>query len=136
MTVVLVILAALAVVGGYIGLPLLWGLPNLFERWLEPVFAGSAHRILSARARPRRPSGALMLFSVVLAFGGFLVARALYRDARSPVPARLLANPNRLVRGVHRTIFNKYYVDEAYKAVVIDRLGAASRAGSRGSIRG
>jgi NADH-quinone oxidoreductase subunit L len=120
MTVVLVILAALAIVGGYVGLPMLWRLPNLFERWLEPVFAGSAHRILSAE-RGEGAEWVLMLFSVVLAIGGFLVARALYRDARSQVPARLLANPNRLVRGVHRTIFNKYYVDEAYKAAVVDR---------------
>jgi len=35
MTVVLVILAVLAIGGGWIGLPQLWGVPNLFEQWLE-----------------------------------------------------------------------------------------------------
>ncbi|MBP6875328.1 MAG: NADH-quinone oxidoreductase subunit L [Candidatus Eisenbacteria bacterium] len=120
MTWVLVILAALAVVGGYVGLPHLWGLPNLFEHWLEPVFAGSSDLIRSAD----KGTGAewtLMILSVALAFGGFLFARALYRDAKSRVPARLLASPNPLVRGVHKTIFNKYYVDEAYQALFVNR---------------
>jgi NADH-quinone oxidoreductase subunit L len=120
MTWVLVILAALSIVGGYVGLPLLWGLPNVFERWLEPVFAGTEHRILSAGYGHGAEWG-LMLLSVGIAFAGFLVARALYRDARSPIPGRLLASPNPLVRGVHRTIFNKYYVDEAYRAAIVDR---------------
>jgi len=120
MTVVLVILAALAVVGGYIGLPHLWGLPNLFEHWLEPVFHGSSDLIRSA-GRGEGAEWTLMLLSVVLAFAGFGAARSLYRDARSQVPARLLASPNPLVRGVHKTVFNKYYVDEAYQALFVDR---------------
>jgi NADH-quinone oxidoreductase subunit L len=120
MTVVLVVLAALAIVGGYIGLPLLWGLPNLFEHWLEPVFEGSAARILSAE-RGHGAEWGLMLFSVVLAFAGFFVARSLYRDARSQLPARFLASENSLVRGTYKTVFNKYYVDEAYQAVFVDR---------------
>jgi NADH-quinone oxidoreductase subunit L len=127
MTVVLVVLAVLAVVGGYVGLPKLWRLPNAFERWLEPVFAGSEHHIRSA-GHGHGAEWGLMLFSIAVAFAGFLAARALYRDARSPVPGRLLASPNPLVRGVHRTVFNKYYVDEAYRAAVIDRSLQLSRA--------
>jgi NADH-quinone oxidoreductase subunit L len=126
MTVVLIVLAALAVVGGYVGLPHLWGLPNAFEHWLEPVFAGSEHHILSA-GRGTGAEWGLMLFSIAVAIVGFLAARSLYRDARSPIPGRLLANPNPLVRGVHRTIFNKYYVDEAYRAAIIDRSLQLSR---------
>jgi NADH-quinone oxidoreductase subunit L len=126
-TVVLAVLAVLSIVGGYVGLPKLWSLPNAFERWLEPVFAGSEHRILSAE-RGHGAEWGLMLFSVVVAFAGFWVARALYRDARSPIPGRLLANPNPLVRGTYRTVYNKYYVDEAYQAVFVDRSVQLSRA--------
>jgi NADH-quinone oxidoreductase subunit L len=126
-TIVLVVLAALAVGGGWIGLPALWGLPNVFERWLEPVFASSEHRILSA-GHGHGAEWGLMLFSVVIAFAGFLVARALYRDARSPIPGRLLANPDPLVRGVYKTVYNKYYVDEGYKAAFVDRSVQLSRA--------
>jgi NADH-quinone oxidoreductase subunit L len=118
MTWVLAVLGFLAVAGGYIGLPILWGLPNLFEKWLEPVFESSSHLVTSAH-RGHSAEWGLMLFSVVIAFVGFLVARALYRDARSPIPGRLLADPNPLVRGVYRTVLNKYYVDEAYGAAVI-----------------
>ena len=66
--------------------------------------------------RPGRGHGAewaLMGLSVVIAFGGFVLARWLYHDAKSPIPARLLDSPQPLVRGVHRIVYNKYYVDEA-----------------------
>jgi NADH-quinone oxidoreductase subunit L len=118
-TVVLTILGALAVVGGFIGLPVLWGLPNLFERWLEPVFESSAAFVRSA-GHGHGAEWGLMGLSVVIAFSGFFLARALYRDAKSPVPGRLLASTNPLVRGFHRVVYNKYYVDEAYQATFVN----------------
>ncbi len=118
MTGVLAILAILAVGGGWIGLPILWGLPNWFERWLEPVFANSHHLIQSAH-RGHGAEWGLMIFSVVIAFAGFFAARWLYRDDKNPIPGRLLANPNPTLRGIHRTVFNKYYVDEFYDAVFV-----------------
>ena len=56
MTVLLMILAVLSLVGGYIGLPA-WLGPNWFEHFLEPVFAwlpapGAAGRARRARPRP------------------------------------------------------------------------------------
>jgi NADH-quinone oxidoreductase subunit L len=60
-----------------------------------------------------------MFFSIVIAFAGFLLARALYRDAASPIPARLAASKNPLLRGIHKLVFEKYYVDELYHAVWI-----------------
>jgi NADH-quinone oxidoreductase subunit L len=119
MTWVLAILGGLAVVGGYIGLPILWGLPNAFETWLEPIFEGSHHLIHSAE-RGHGAEWGLMLFSVVIAFSGFFLARWLYKDAKSPIPGRLLASRNGLVQGFHRVVFNKYYVDEAYQASFVN----------------
>ena len=119
MTWVLAILGGLAVVGGYMGLPILWGLPNAFESWLEPVFEGSHHLIRSAE-RGHGAEWGLMLFSVVIAFSGFFLARWLYKDAKSPIPGRLLASRNGLVQGFHRVVFNKYYVDEAYQASFVN----------------
>jgi NADH-quinone oxidoreductase subunit L len=119
MTWVLAILGGLAVVGGYIGLPILWGLPNAFETWLEPIFEGSHHLIRSAE-RGHGAEWGLMLFSVVIAFSGFFLARWLYKDAKSPIPGRLLASRNGLVQGFHRVVFNKYYVDEAYQASFVN----------------
>ncbi len=118
MTYVLVVLAALAVVGGFVGLPELWGLPNYFEAWLEPVFEGSHHLIRSA-GHTHGVEWGLMFLSIGIAFTGFLIARWLYRDNKNPVPARVLANENGFVRGFHKTVFNKYYVDEFYNAVFV-----------------
>ena len=60
-----------------------------------------------------------MGFSIVVALAGFLLARTLYRDAASSIPARLAESPNPLLRGIHRVVFEKYYVDEIYHAVWI-----------------
>jgi NADH-quinone oxidoreductase subunit L len=118
MTGVLAVLAVLAVGGGWIGLPILWGLPNWFEQWLEPVFEGSHHLVVSAH-RGHGAEWGLMILSVAIAFAGFVAGRWLYKDDKNPIPGRLLANPDPVLRGIHRTVFNKYYVDEFYNAVFV-----------------
>ena len=85
---------------------------------LEPIFAGTAERVTSAGFGHGAEWG-LMGFSIIVAFGGFFAARVLYKDGRSPIPARLLASPSPLVQATHRTIFNKYYVDELYGVVFV-----------------
>jgi len=127
MTAVLAVLAALAVIGGLVGLPHLWHLPNFFEAWLEPVFESSAPRIVSA-GHGHGWEWALMAISVALAFGGFGLARWLYRDARNPLPERLARSPNRWVRGLHRVVYHKYYVDEAYDLTAVRGALWTSRA--------
>ncbi len=126
MTWVLAILGVLAVAGGWIGLPHLWGLPNLLEKWLEPVFGSSAPLVFSAGHGSGAEWG-LMLFSVVIALGGFGLARWLYLASRNPIPGRLLQNPNPLVRGFYRTVYNKYYVDELYQATFVNGSVGLSR---------
>jgi NADH-quinone oxidoreductase subunit L len=114
MTGVLWALGIASVVIGFIGLPHLWHLPNFFEHWLAPVMAPSQHLVKSA-GYSNGAEWALMITSVAIAFGGWFLARLLYKDARSPVPQRLLER----FSGIHRVIFNKYYVDEFYAATVI-----------------
>jgi NADH-quinone oxidoreductase subunit L len=114
MTGVLWVLGIASAVVGFIGLPHLWHLPNFFEHWLEPVMAPSKLLVRSAGHSPG-VEWALMLTSVALAFGGWLLARALYKDARSAVPERLRARFPRL----HQVVLNKYYVDEFYAATVV-----------------
>ena len=118
MTTVLVILAVLSLAGGLVGLPLLWHLPNYLEHWLDPVFEETAE-FVTAAGHGAVAEWTLMAVSVGLAFTGWFLARWLYRDNQNPLPARLLASPNPVVRGVHTLIYNKYYVDELYAAVFI-----------------
>src|SRR5258706_6497775 len=56
MTLPLAILAAGAILSGYIGMPALFGFPNLFAEWLEPVL-GAPHEAHGAAAL----EGGLML---------------------------------------------------------------------------
>ena len=101
MTVPLVVLAVLSVVGGY------FTLPNL----LAPLY-GHAH--------PHVPL-LVKYLPTLLALGGIGVAYWLY--VRQPAAAERLG---RRFAGVHRLLLNKYYVDEAYDAVVVRPLMAAA----------
>ncbi len=110
MTMPLIILAALSVIGGYVGLPAHWLWGNRFEAFLEPVFAGArepAH--LSAATEY-----ALMGASVLVAAVGLAVAYVFY-IARPAVPAALAEKAS----GIYDLIFNKYYVDELYELLFV-----------------
>ena len=115
MTVPLMILAAGALTAGYAGWPrALWG-ANHFERFLEPVFENSTAR--AAFNYPWRSEFGLMLLSVGVAGLGFLVAYFWY--VKHPaIPARVAAQAGPL----HRLVLNKYYVDELYDALFVNRV--------------
>ncbi len=106
MTVPLIVLAALAVIGGWVGLPagVLWG--NAFARFLAPVTGTFTPAF---EAAPALLTGA----SLGAALLGILFAYLFY--LRTPgMPERLAAR----LRAVHGVLLNKYYVDEFYGAVV------------------
>src|SRR5262249_8635087 len=94
----------------------------------SPVLAPS-HALVASRAmaEPGIPLEiTLIIASVGVAFVGWLTARALYKDAKSTVPERVMkAWPN-----VHRWMFNKYYVDELYQTVVLKPAYLLARAWS------
>jgi NADH-quinone oxidoreductase subunit L len=118
MTLPLVLLAAGAILAGYIGMPALFGFPNLFAEWLEPVF-GAAHEAEGAAAA----EGGLMLVSIAVAAGGILLAYLMYYR-RTFSPDRFAA----LAGGLFYRLFNnKYYVDEIYQKVFVGgTLGLAA----------
>ena len=64
----------------------------------------------------------LMLFSVVVAVGGIFLARTFYQT--SPEISERMAER---FAGAHRTLSNKYYVDELYNATVISGTMASGR---------
>jgi NADH-quinone oxidoreductase subunit L len=121
---VLAALAVLAVVLSFIGLPKLWTHHDpLFEEFLHPVFSSAALRGFAATGHGLE--WGLMLLSIAIATGGWLVARSLYLDAAKS--AARLASLKAAWAGVHRTLFRKYYVDEIYAATVVrGTLGLAA----------
>lgn len=119
---VLIVLGVLSIVGGFMGLPHLWHLPNALESWLEPVFEPVAEH-LHWHEYSNLMEWGLMLLSVCIAFAGAGFAMMLYKDAKSSIPAAMLKRfPN-----IHRIVFNKYYVDEMYQATAIDGAVVFSR---------
>jgi NADH-quinone oxidoreductase subunit L len=118
MTFPILTLAGLAAVAGLLGIPHL----NVFEHWLEPVFAGSEPN-LATKGLPFGMELGFAALSVAVALIGFYVARRLYKDNKSRKPAELAARYPRL----HKLIFNKYYIDEVYSELVLKPLLALTR---------
>jgi NADH-quinone oxidoreductase subunit L len=124
MTVPLQVLAVGSVVVGLLGIPHVIGhlvhVPNLIEEWLHPVMAAAHHTLESVHTHPV-PSEAvewlLMGASVLLAAGSIFAATLIYRD--KPETAKKLAESWPVA---HRTLLNKYYVDEIYGEVFVQGL--------------
>jgi NADH-quinone oxidoreductase subunit L len=129
MTFPLMALAVGAIVVGFFGVPAALGGPNTIEHFLEPSFtaervAGSAPLSIEATssqgekpAEPEEPESVelgLMLLSVAIAAGAIFVAYRFY--ITKPEISENLASR---WAGAHRTLSNKYYVDELYQATVI-----------------
>jgi NADH-quinone oxidoreductase subunit L len=138
MTTPLMLLAVGAVVAGFVGIPVALGGGNTIEHFLEPSFTAQATES-SAGLQAGRVSEAqheeekepetsravelgLMLFSVAIAAGGIFLARTFYQT--SPEISERLAEQ---YAGAHRTLSNKYYVDELYNGTVISGTMASGR---------
>jgi len=112
MTVPLVILAVFSALAGFVGLPVLLGeKANLFERFFKGAFGQEVHHLAAST------EALLILAATLAALAGIYLAFVFYR--RSPsLPARSAARFPRL----YRLLVGKYYVDEAYNAVIVRPL--------------
>jgi NADH-quinone oxidoreductase subunit L len=118
MLVPLMILAVLSIVGGWLAAPAFWGAPDYFARFLEPVFAqGNAPASSAAEATAHALETPLAIVAVLTALLGFGIAYWLY--LRNPgKPAEFAKS----MKGAYTTLFNKYYLDELYAAVIVKPL--------------
>ncbi len=117
MLVPLQVLAVLAVIGGYIGLPRLLGGRAWFTRFLE--------RTTGAHEAGLAPGteALLMAASVAAALGAIYAAYVIYVKKRGE-PARRFAER---CRALYQTVLRKYYVDEFYGKVFVGGVFAAGR---------
>jgi len=117
MTIPLIILAVLAFIGGYIGLPHALGGGAWFEKFLEPVFASAHEGAAEAVHHSVSLEYILMLLSIIAAGIGIYVAYAFY--IKNPErPEKLAAK----FSGIYNTLLNKYYVDEFYNYVIVQPI--------------
>jgi NADH-quinone oxidoreductase subunit L len=136
----LIVLAIGSAIAGFVGVPHALGGHNAIEGFLDPVFevhspapAGEVSvpltepgqaPALQAEAE-HAPAGAgdvgtermLMVASVGVAGLGILIA--FYFWMWQPAAATTL---ERRLSGVHRLLYNKYYVDEIYNAVIVQPI--------------
>jgi NADH-quinone oxidoreductase subunit L len=117
MTVPLMILAALSVVGGWIGWPASLGGSNRFEHFLDPVIARhGAEHVEAAAVHSGAIEYALMLASVLIALAGIWLARLFYIQ-RTDLPRKLASS----FSGLYQLVYRKYYMDEVYDALFVNR---------------
>ena len=117
MVVPLVILAVLAVIGGYIGLPGFTGLGNAIDEFLHPVFADSVLAHAATGAEAGGTEVILMVVSVLVAVAGAFAAYWLYIRKWG-----LAARMTQSAQWLYDIVYNKYYVDEAYMEVIVKPL--------------
>ncbi|MGH9773365.1 MAG: NADH-quinone oxidoreductase subunit L [Candidatus Acidiferrales bacterium] len=108
MTVPLMILAVLSVIGGFVGLG------GRFEHFLDPVIVRNAEAA-SAGSSQAGELG-LMVASVAIALAGIALAWQMYLKNTS-LPEKL----TKQFHGIYELIFNKYYVDQIYDALFVNR---------------
>lgn len=121
MTVPLIILAVLSVIGGFIGIPASLGGGNAIEHFLDPIFE-RANVLLAAGHHGVEPTEyLLMVLSVLVAVGGIFFARHIYIHRKE-----LALKLTDTYSGIHKLLWNKYYVDEIYDAVVVNPTVKAS----------
>ena len=127
MTGPLVVLAICAVFAGFLGIPKSLGGTNVFEKFLEPVFsaeqtvgadkAAVPENVPAKQEKSEPIEYVLMGASVCAAALGWFLANRAYgkadKDYKEPI--REFSQP------VYNTLFNKYYVDEAYDYTVLGR---------------
>jgi NADH-quinone oxidoreductase subunit L len=110
----LIVLAALSVVGGFLGIPEILGGTDVLHHWLEPVI-GAGEQMAVAHIGTINDSMELPLtiVSVVVAVTGILLATKYYKRKTT------LAENERKIGGFYKLAFNKFYVDEIYDATVV-----------------
>lgn len=116
MTIPLMVLAALAVVGGFVGMPEIFGTTNYFHHFLEPVFEQASEN-LPAFHLSHSVEIVLMTISVLVALLGIFIAYLMYLKQSISADAMAAKYPR-----LYILLYNKYYVDEIYQAVIIDPL--------------
>jgi NADH-quinone oxidoreductase subunit L len=119
MTAPLMILAAFSIVGGWFALPTLWGGKSSFEEFLEPVMTGVISETVAGKFAHHTLliEGLLMGISVGVAGLGIWLAYNLYLK-HPQLHSKVAASWPRL----RNLLIHKYYVNEIYDAVFVNRL--------------
>ncbi|GGA62725.1 NADH-quinone oxidoreductase subunit L [Edaphobacter acidisoli] len=110
----LVILAILSIIGGYVGVPAVFGGHNEIEHFLDPVFSSGA---VAATAGSHGLEFGLATLSVLVVAIGFFAAFFLYYKKPGTAASYAERFP-----ALYRLVSNKFYVDEIYGTIIVTPL--------------
>jgi len=114
MTIPLMILAGLSMVGGLIGIPEVFHAPHFLADFLQPIYGYASTVMPKVELMDHDTEKILMMLSVFVGVCGIMLASVIYQKNRK-VPVSDDAD-----RGAVITIlYNKYFVDEIYHAIII-----------------
>lgn len=124
MTIPLMVLAVLSVIGGFIGIPEVFSGEhgNQFHNWLAPIFKNAERKLALFGSHSHTEELILMILSVIGAVAAIWFARYVYLKKPS-----IATNTVSKFRGVYNLLWNKYFVDEAYDAAIINPIVKGSR---------
>ncbi len=108
MTIPLILLCVGAIASGWVGIPHLLGGGAHFTDFMKPVLGHPEAHGTEAE------EWMVMAVSVIAGFSGIGLAAFMYLK-RADIPVRLAGQ----FSGLHRLLFNKYYVDEIYDFLLI-----------------
>ncbi|WP_304130761.1 NADH-quinone oxidoreductase subunit L [Ignavibacterium album] len=116
MTIPLIILAVLSVIGGFVGIPEVFSGEhgNHFHNWLAPIFKDADRKLMHFGLHSHFEEILLMVISVIGASASILLARYIY--LKKPEIASRTASR---FKGVYNLLWNKYFIDEIYDAVIV-----------------
>jgi NADH-quinone oxidoreductase subunit L len=115
-TIPLIVLAVLSVAGGFMGVPEALGGSHWLNGFLAPVFAPSKD-LITAHHLSHSTEYMLMAVIVLLTLVFIAIAYARY-VSKDHVPA----GEGQITSALQRTLYNKYYVDELYDAIIVKPL--------------
>jgi NADH-quinone oxidoreductase subunit L len=110
MTIPLVVLAALSLLGGLIGIPEVLGGHHFLEEFLKPVFEDSSFRIIHHLSHDTE----YILMGIAIT----VMALAIYYAYKKYVVEKTLpADEEEELQPLHKLVYKKYFVDELYENV-------------------
>lgn len=116
MTFPLIVLAILSIAGGVLGLPEFWGMTNWMHHHLDSIIVHKNPSVLN-----HEKEWILMGLATAAALATIFFAYMVYMKNRI-LPE---ANDSKLT-GIKKLIYNKYYIDELYEALIRKPLDALS----------
>ena len=120
MTIPLIILAILSIIGGFMGLPAVFSENHILSNFLEPVLGFSRLAVPSAFEAAHLDHATeymLMGISVAVAVVAIIIAYVTYVSKKAvPADERAELSP------LHKLIYNKYYIDEIYNALIVQPI--------------